>query len=574
MYQQGIHRLHIMYKLATSIGAGTLFPVALSVLGALAIVRWMHIAPAVAIEERRSGLDGTPAVAARTAAVRPAPGDPVRSTGAPSKIGAEWPCFRGADRDGINKEATKLGRHWPASGPKRLWSVSLGEGYASAAIAGGCVYVLDHVHDASADLLRALVADDRAALAEALTTVSPSDDKRVDAVLARFFPREGIASAGKATVTEGEFEELKQAVHEHLTMRRDAILMALRNDSIDDVDRSADTMRCVSLDDGREIWRNGYRIVLTANHGISRTVPAVAGGVVVSIGPKCQLAGWDARSGKALWLIDLVLDYGATVPPWYTGQCPWIDRATDRLIVAPGGKCLVMAVDYHTGKVLWECPNPRGWAMTHVSIVPMRLAGRRMYVYCGKGGVAGIDADSGKLLWDTTDWQISMATCPSPVDLGDGRIFLCGGYNAGAMMLQVKPGPDGYTAQKVFQLAPRQFSSEQQTPVLWQGHLYGVRQKDQRLVCLDLDGRECWTSGGEKFGSGPYLIADGLIFAMNDEGVLTVAEVQPTSYHRLARALVIDDASSSWGPIALAAGRLIVRDMKQMVCLDVAEAAR
>ncbi len=35
---------------------------------------------------------------------------------------------------------------------------------------------------------------------------------------------------------------------------------------------------------------------------------------------------------------------------------------------------------------------------------------------------------------------------------------------------------------------------------------------------------------------------------------------RPTAYRRLARAQVIEDGSSSWGPMALVAGRLIVRD--------------
>ena len=32
---------------------------------------------------------------------------------------------------------------------------------------------------------------------------------------------------------------------------------------------SADTMRCLSLDDGREIWRNSYPVPITRNHGIT-----------------------------------------------------------------------------------------------------------------------------------------------------------------------------------------------------------------------------------------------------------------------------------------------------------------
>ncbi len=336
-------------------------------------------------------------------------------------------------------------------------------------------------------------------------------------------------------------------------------------------ERSADTLRCLSLDDGREIWRNGYPVILAENHGMSRTIPAVVGDCVITLGPKCQLACWDALTGKARWLIDLVLEHGATVPPWYAGQCPFIDTKTERLIVAPGGKALVMAVDYRSGKIVWQSPNPRNWAMTHVSIVPMEFAGHRMYVYCGRGGVAGVEADSGKLLWDTTEWQIAMATCPSPVVVGDGRIFFCGGYNAGSLMLQLQQEPGRIVPQKVFQLAPRQFSSEQQTPVLWQQHLYGVRQKDLQLVCLDLDGTEVWNSGREKFGSGPYMIADGLLYVLDNKGVLSVAEAAPTGYRRLARAQVIENGSCSWGPMALVAGRLIVRDSSRMVCVDIAE---
>ena len=212
--------------------------------------------------------------------------------------------------------------------------------------------------------------------------------------------------------------------------------------------------------------------------------------------------------------------------------------------------------------------------MTHSSIVPMEFAGKRMYVYCGTGGVAGVSADDdvnsgGQILWETTAWKIDMATSPSPVIVDGGRIFLCGGYESGAMMLQLKQQGEEIAAEVLFRLKPRQFSSEQQTPVLFDGHLYGVRQKDKQLVCLDLSGKEVWNSGREKFGSGPYMIADGLIFVMDDDGTLTVAEATSQAYKPLDRAQVIDDGYEAWGPMAMVAGRLIVRDMTRMVCLDV-----
>lgn len=53
---------------------------------------------------------------------------------------ADWPQFRGPDRDGTSPE-TGLLKQWPAEGPKEIWSYDgLGEGYSSAAVADGIVY--------------------------------------------------------------------------------------------------------------------------------------------------------------------------------------------------------------------------------------------------------------------------------------------------------------------------------------------------------------------------------------------------------------------------------------------------
>jgi outer membrane protein assembly factor BamB len=155
------------------------------------------------------------------------------------------------------------------------------------------------------------------------------------------------------------------------------------------------------------------------------------------------------------------------------------------------------------------------------------------------------------------------------VILPEGRIFLSGGYNTGAMMLRLQERGGRIVAKTMYTLGPAVFGSTQHTPVFFDGHLYGVRDKDKQLVCLDLDGRVVWTSGSQqRFGLGPYLIADGLIYVMNDEGRLTLAAASPTGYRQLAQAQVLA-GHDSWGAMAMAAGRLIVRDLTQMACLDV-----
>ena len=137
-------------------------------------------------------------------------------------------------------------------------------------------------------------------------------------------------------------------------------------------------------------------------------------------------------------------------------------------------------------------------------------------------------------------------------------------------MAELKEEDGRLVAEPVFRLKPKAFGAEQHTPVFYEGHLYGVRP-DGELVCLDLEGRVVWASGdGVRFGKGlgPWLVAGGMIYVMNGEGVLSLVEAKPDGFRRLARAKVLD-GHDSWGPMAMAAGRLIVRDVTRMVCLDV-----
>ncbi len=334
-----------------------------------------------------------------------------------------------------------------------------------------------------------------------------------------------------------------------------------------DQKKEGSAIRCLSLDDGKEIWRYFYKKKIKRNHGMSRTVPAVAGDSVITLGPKCNVVCLDATTGALRWKRELVREDGAEVPAWYAGQCPLVDG--NRLIL--GGKdALVMALDYLTGEVIWKTPNPHGWKMTHSSLVPMDLGGEKSYVYCASGGVVGVSAKDGRLLWQYPEWHINIANVPTPVIIDKERIFLSGGYNSGAMMLSIKKSGNEYKPESLFRLGPKVFGSDQQTPIFYKGYIYGVRP-DGELVCMDLDGNIKWTStSANKFGLGPYTIINNMIFVMNDEGYLTVAKATPDAYQPLTGAKVLE-GHDSWGPMAFVSGRLIVRDLTRMKCLDIME---
>ncbi len=333
-----------------------------------------------------------------------------------------------------------------------------------------------------------------------------------------------------------------------------------------DQDKKADVLRCLSLDNGQDIWRYAYPVKVKRNHGMTRTVCAVSDKIVVSLGPKCHVTCLDKQTGALQWAMDLVRERGAKVPLWYAGQCPLIDD--DRVILAVGGEQLLLAVSAQTGEVIWESANPHAWEMTHSSITPMEVNGQKQYVYCASGGVAGISATNGEILWQTDQWRIRIATVPSPVAIPPDRIFFTGGYNAGSLMIRLSHEQNAYQIKTLFRLDPKTFGATQHTPILYQDYLYGIRA-DEQLVCLDLEGHVRWSSGSNhRYGIGPFLVINGLLYVMNDSGMLSLAEAKPEGFRLLGDSQVLS-GHDSWGPMAYASGRLIVRDLTEMKCLDI-----
>ncbi|MCI0414118.1 PQQ-like beta-propeller repeat protein [bacterium] len=57
---------------------------------------------------------------------------------------ADWPQWRGINRDGISKE-TGLLKTWPPAGPKTIWKTALGNGYSAIAVSQGRIFTMASV---------------------------------------------------------------------------------------------------------------------------------------------------------------------------------------------------------------------------------------------------------------------------------------------------------------------------------------------------------------------------------------------------------------------------------------------
>lgn len=343
---------------------------------------------------------------------------------------------------------------------------------------------------------------------------------------------------------------------------------------------NSDALRCFNLVTGEELWRRWYRVPMKRNHGFSRTIPAVYQNYVVTVGPEGHVMCCDAETGGLHWTLDLKKTYGAEIPFWFTGQCPYITEG-GLLILAPAGKeVLMVGIDVRNGEVKWSTPNETGIKMSHSSVMPMTLGGKPTLVYAGVGGVCGISADGqdqGKLLWTTGQWQPSVVA-PSPLQLSGDRIFLVAGYGAGGALLQVSRDGSSWSATVLDQYkADKGLSSEQQTPILYNNQIItilpkdggGMRERVSIYSPADLH-KSIWNSAAdERFGLGPYLVIDDKLFALKEGGELCVYAIGNRSMTLLHKQEVIVDGVDAWGPMAYADGMLLVRDSRHVKCLKI-----
>jgi len=120
------------------------------------------------------------------------------------------------------------------------------------------------------------------------------------------------------------------------------------------------------------------------------------------------------------------------------------------------------------------------------------------------------------------------------------------------------------------------------TPVLYKNHLFAVGSKTRgRFTCLGLDGKVVWQSpvasgdaaATKTFELGRVHPRRRMFFVLDGRtGMLRLIEANTTQYKELASAQILA-GEEVWGPPALSNGKLVIRDMNQMVCLQVGPSA-
>jgi len=318
-------------------------------------------------------------------------------------------------------------------------------------------------------------------------------------------------------------------------------------------DKAADTVWCLDANTGAEIWKHTYPEELKPNlyEGGPNAFPTVQGGRVFTISKTGKAFCFDAAKGTVIWEADLAELTGATKPEWGYAGAPLVDRELVIYNVGTEGA----ALNKDSGKLAWKSDTGKSG---YSSPLPCELGGMRLVLLMTAKHLVALHPASGEVAW-RHPWETSYdINAADPIVSGD-KVFVSSGYNHGAAVLQVVNGkPEVVWENKNLR---NQFSSS----VLWQGHLYGV--DDKQLRCVDFaNGEVKWSESVT--GKGTLLIAGGRILTLSEKGELLIADAAAADFKPVSRAQVL--GGKCWTMPSLANGKLYARNAKgDLVCVEV-----
>ncbi len=320
---------------------------------------------------------------------------------------------------------------------------------------------------------------------------------------------------------------------------------------------------CWDAETGKELWKFAYDSHYDSREGSGpRSTPTVDGDRVYTVGGAGVMHCLEAKTGKKLWEKDLLKEFKANNLQWGVSFSPLIEG--DLVLTNPGGPggYSIVALDKLTGEVRWHSQDD---VAGYSSPVISTACGVRQVLFFTGSALVSLNPKDGKLYWRypwRTNYECNVAT---PIAL-DNYVFISSGYGKGCALVEVEKQGDGsLQARKVYH--SRVMRNHMATCVFHAGHLYGFNEGS--LTCIQFaSGERCWEEA--KFGKGSLLLAGNNLIVLGDNGTLALVEASPEGFHEKGSCQVFDGSNKNrcWSMPVLANGRLYVRDMKRLLCID------
>ncbi|MCG8651771.1 MAG: PQQ-like beta-propeller repeat protein [Pirellulales bacterium] len=314
-----------------------------------------------------------------------------------------------------------------------------------------------------------------------------------------------------------------------------------------------------------------------------RATPTVADERIYALAGDGELAAFDVE-GTLKWQVNMVDDLGGSVsivdagePKTYGwGFCwsPLVDG--DKVICVPGGeRGMMAALDRDTGNVLWRSESLNEDA-TYSSPIKATVDGVDQYIVMTQGGMAGVSATDGTLLWNyERDRPYSDVVIPTPV-YHDGKVYTSVG-SAGCDLVELTKRDGGtFDAEQVY--FSRNMKNDLGGFVLHDGHIYGTSDR-RGWVCQDFKTGDLeWYSKRVRgsLSQGSIAYADGHLYLYAERGAeVALIPASTEGYDEKGRfglpekSKLQAPSGRNWTHPVIAGGKLYLRDQELLFCYKI-----
>jgi outer membrane protein assembly factor BamB len=323
-------------------------------------------------------------------------------------------------------------------------------------------------------------------------------------------------------------------------------------------DKKSEAVLALDRTTGAELWRQTWEGALSvpffakSNGDWIRATPAWDGSALYVAGMRDVLVALDGTTGALKWRRDFVEQFKTPLPAFGFVSSPLVDG--DALYVQAAASLLRLKKD--TGEVVWRALEDEGgmWGSVFSSPAIATLAGQRQLLVQTRTTLAGVDLDSGKILWRQAVEAFRGMNILTPV-VYDDHVFTST-YGGKTIAFRVTRENDQWRVTPAWSLKQQGYMS---TPVVIAGHAYH-HLRSQRMTCLDVaDGIERWTST-QSFGKYLSLVARGdRILALDQRGILYLLRANPERLEVLDERKL--DSTDTWAHLAVSGNELFVREL-------------
>ncbi|MEZ6087870.1 MAG: PQQ-binding-like beta-propeller repeat protein [Pirellulaceae bacterium] len=342
---------------------------------------------------------------------------------------------------------------------------------------------------------------------------------------------------------------------------------------------------CVDTASGSQVWQTAIdqapdeEAYLHGWGGGPRSTPTVDGDHLYALSDGGTLACLKTSNGELVWKVSLVDDFGGSIPKWGYSESPLVDG--DRVVVTPGGKNFMVALDKKTGKKVWSSQGVDTEAQ-YVSIIKHSIDGVSFYVTAAKPGLLAFDTASGKQVFADTATANGVAVIPTPIVQKD-KVYHTSAYDAGNTLIKLSKGSgNGLDVKPVYSLSKEAKSMENHHGgvVLVDGVIYGFTKTNRgNWMAQDFQtGETLWMESVGKTRSGSIALADGRLYCYGDqEGSVLLVEPSRDGLKlkgklTLPEQTTIDRGKGAiWAHPVIAGQTLYLRDQDLLFAFDIAE---